>query len=276
MIHSLDGTPRYNTQAKRWIEQVALAVVRSGRQDAQPACDFIGLNAIGALVALGGDQDGVRAALEEAMLQLMDDVAAVRGAAESGRVLAARIRWIASFLAASGEAGVVPLPVVRRFLSIVRDHPQSSTRATAVLGVCPALVEVLKRDACLCMDVWRLVVELDGLGLLDHQRDALAMLCVLYDCIRPLLAAPAEQTDLWRLLYRGGCLKWLGAGLSIDCWRFDLSPQTTRTQPTPTTGLSCEDCSAVRKRSLFALGRELELASATAARGHPDTVVRAH
>lgn len=194
-----------HAQAQRWIERVALAVVRSGRQDAQAACDFIGLNAIGPLVALCGDQGGVRAALEEATMQLLDDVAVARGATESSRVLAARIRWVASFLAASGEAGVVPARVVQRFLSLVRDHPQPSTRATAVLGFCPALVEVLKRDAGLCMDVWRLVVELDGLGLLDHQRDALAMLCVLYDCIRPLLAASAEQTGLWRLLYRGEC-----------------------------------------------------------------------
>ena len=192
-------------QAQRWIERVALAVVRSSRPDVQQACDFIGLNAIGALVGLCGEQDGVRAILEEATLQLLDEVAVVRGAEESSRVLAARIRWIASFLEASGEAGIVPARVVQRFLSIMRDHPQLSTRATAVIGICPALVGLLKRDAELCVNVWHLVVELDGLGLLDRQRDALAMLCILYDCIRPLLATSVDETDLWRLLYRGAC-----------------------------------------------------------------------
>lgn len=201
----LDDALQFNMQAQRWIEQVALAVVRSGRPDAQQACDFIGRNAIGTLVELCGEQDGVRASLDEATLQLLDEVAAARGAEESSRILAARIRWVASFLAATGEAGIVPARVVRRFLSIVRDYPQPSTRATAVMGICPALVEVLKRDAELCMDVWRLVIELDGLGLVDRQRDALAMLCVLYDPTRPLLATSVDQTGLWRLLYRGAC-----------------------------------------------------------------------
>lgn len=198
-------------QTQRWIE-LALAVVRSSRLDVQQACDFIGLNAIGALVGLCGELDGVRATSEGATLQLLDEVAAARGAEESSRILAARIRWVASFLAASGEAGVVPTRVVRRFLSIVRDHPQPSTRATAVIGICPALVEVLKRDTELCVDVWRLVVELDGLGLLDRQRDALAMLCILYDCIRPLLATSVDETDLWRLLSRGACSNRPGGG----------------------------------------------------------------
>lgn len=197
-----DSISLHQVQARRWIEGVALPVVRSGRPEVQPACDFIGLNAIGALVRLCGEQGGVRACMEAATLKLLEDVAAGRGTEESPRVLAARMRWIASFLTVSGEAGLVPLPVIQQFFSIVRHHPLPSMRATAILGICPALVEILRRYSALCMEAWDLIVDLDALGLLDHQRDAFAMLCVLYDCIRPLLA-PQDRQELWRLLYRG-------------------------------------------------------------------------
>lgn len=80
------------TQAKRWIERVALPVTRSDCPDLQPACDFIGLNAIGALMALCRGQADVQALVEEATLLLLEDVAATRGEEESARVLAARIR----------------------------------------------------------------------------------------------------------------------------------------------------------------------------------------
>ncbi len=196
---------RTHTQAQRWIERVALPVVRSERQDVMEACNFIGLHAIGTLMALCRDHAAVQACVEAATLSLLEDVAAAatRGAEESSQVLAARVRWIAAFLAASGDAGNVPVPVVERFLSIVRHHAQPATRSAAILSICPALVGILNQDSALCMQIWRLVVgELGGLEPIDHLRDAFAMLCVLYECFRPLLSRN-EHEELWRLLHRG-------------------------------------------------------------------------
>lgn len=80
------------TQAQRWVEQVALSVVRSGRQKLQETCDFIGLNAVGTLMERCRGQPRMRACLEEATLLLLEDVAAARGEEESSHVLAARLR----------------------------------------------------------------------------------------------------------------------------------------------------------------------------------------
>jgi hypothetical protein len=194
-----------HTQAQRWVEGVALPVVRSERPDVEQACNFIGLHAIGTMMALCGGRADVRACVEAATLSLLEDVAAsaTRGAEESARVLAARVKWIASILAASDDASsAVPVPVVERFLSIVRHHAQPATRAAAILSICPALVGILNQDSALCMQVWRLIVALGGLEPIDHLRDAFAMLCVLYDCFRPLLS-PKEHEELWGLLHRG-------------------------------------------------------------------------
>lgn len=106
-------------------------------------------------------------------------------------------RWIASCLAACGEAGIVPAPIVRSiFLWLVQHHAQPATRSAAILGIFPSLVDILKQGACvelvwpsglvfysihshalvplpadapLCMEAWRLVVEMDRLESLDRQ-----------------------------------------------------------------------------------------------------------
>lgn len=82
------------TQAKRWIEEVALPIVRSDRQDLQPACDFVGLDAIGPLMELCRGQAEVMACMEGGTLLLLDDVTTARRTEDAAQILASRVRCV--------------------------------------------------------------------------------------------------------------------------------------------------------------------------------------